>query len=254
MSLSIHTVLVDPDELFREGLRRLLTEDSFRVSRGVTTLDEALEYFRDKAAPKLLLLGVSGGHGTTAADVQRFKSNYPQTRIVVLSELCEFDSVLAVLRAGADGFVLKRIDYKTLAKSLRLVILGQSVLSSSVIDFFVRRPEPKTKTAAIGPFAAKDNMLGGTITSDKFSRREVEILDCLTQGDANKLIARKFDIAEATVKVQIKAILRKIRVGNRTQAAIWAQQYLFARDTSGFDADAVGGDGTSKDGSTAEAP
>ena len=85
MSLSIHTVLVDPDELFREGLRRLLTEDSFRVSRGVTTLDEALEYFRDKAAPKLLLLGVSGGHGTTAADVQRFKSNYPQTRVVVLS-------------------------------------------------------------------------------------------------------------------------------------------------------------------------
>jgi two-component system nitrate/nitrite response regulator NarL len=95
-------------------------------------------------------------------------------------------------------------------------------------------------------------MPDGTVVLDKFSSREVEILDCLTRGDANKLIARKFDIAEATVKVHIKAILRKIRVGNRTQAAIWAQQYLFARSKSGFDADARG-DGISKDGSTTEA-
>jgi two-component system nitrate/nitrite response regulator NarL len=60
----------------------------------------------------------------------------------------------------------------------------------------------------------------------KFSSREIEIMDCPTQGDANKLIARKFEIAEATVKVHIKAILRKIGVKNRTQAAIWAQDHV----------------------------
>ena len=63
-------------------------------------------------------------------------------------------------------------------------------------------------------------------TLRKFSNREAEILECLTRGEANKLIARKFDITEATVKVHIKAILRKIQVKNRTQAAIWAQANL----------------------------
>ena len=62
--------------------------------------------------------------------------------------------------------------------------------------------------------------------SQKFSTREIEILDCLTRGEANKFIARRFAIAEATVKVHVKAILRKIRAKNRTQAAIWARDFL----------------------------
>jgi two-component system nitrate/nitrite response regulator NarL len=57
----------------------------------------------------------------------------------------------------------------------------------------------------------------------------VAILDCLTRGDSNKVIAMKFEIAEATVKVHIKAILRKIRAANRTQAAIWAMSNLKLR-------------------------
>jgi two-component system nitrate/nitrite response regulator NarL len=62
--------------------------------------------------------------------------------------------------------------------------------------------------------------------SHPLSTREVAILECLMHGDSNKLIARKFQIAEATVKVHIKAILRKIRAANRTQAAIWAMNHL----------------------------
>ena len=58
------------------------------------------------------------------------------------------------------------------------------------------------------------------------SSREAEILQCLMQGAPNKVIARKLDVAEATVKVHIKAILRKIRVANRTQAAMWAVNHL----------------------------
>jgi two-component system nitrate/nitrite response regulator NarL len=58
------------------------------------------------------------------------------------------------------------------------------------------------------------------------SVRETVILRCLMEGDSNKLIARKFDITEATVKVHVKAILRKIRAKNRTQAAIWAASHL----------------------------
>ena len=75
-------------------------------------------------------------------------------------------------------------------------------------------------------------MRGENLFMPKLSAREKCILRCLLDGDANKVIARKFDIAEATVKVHVKAILRKIRVQNRTQAAIWAMNSrVFASET-----------------------
>jgi two-component system nitrate/nitrite response regulator NarL len=64
----------------------------------------------------------------------------------------------------------------------------------------------------------------------KLSDREIQILDGLVRGQANKVIARKCDITEATVKVHMKSILRKIRVGNRTQAAIWALEHGYCSD------------------------
>jgi two-component system nitrate/nitrite response regulator NarL len=60
----------------------------------------------------------------------------------------------------------------------------------------------------------------------KFSNREAEILRCIMQGEPNKVIARKLEVTEATIKVHVKAILRKIGVGNRTQAAMWATEHL----------------------------
>jgi two-component system nitrate/nitrite response regulator NarL len=67
---------------------------------------------------------------------------------------------------------------------------------------------------------------GGHDVPHRLSTRELTIVECLVHGDSNKGIARKLQIAEATVKVHIKAILRKIRAANRTQAAIWAMTYL----------------------------
>ena len=68
--------------------------------------------------------------------------------------------------------------------------------------------------------------LKSSLAARKLSEREIAILRCLMRGDANKVIGRKLQLAEATVKVHIKSILRKIRLANRTQAAIWAQTNL----------------------------
>ena len=75
----------------------------------------------DKMAPHLLLLSVGSDYVTAAREVEHFKGIYASARVVVLSEHCNFDSVFAVLRAGANGFVLKCIHHKTLVKSLELV-------------------------------------------------------------------------------------------------------------------------------------
>jgi two-component system nitrate/nitrite response regulator NarL len=252
MSRATHTVLVDANVLFREGLRRILADTAFRVSGGADTLEEALKRLPAKAPPELLLLSAGGDYGNTAVEVQSFKSAYPYARVVILSEQCDLDSVITVLRAAVDGVILTSIDARTLAKSLELVMQGQSVLSSSVIDLLVGRLERKTTMAIAiaGPSTPDDDRIDRPAISKKFSGREVEILECLTRGDANKLIARKFDIAEATVKVHVKAILRKIQVQNRTQAAIWAQRYLPVpgkSDLDALDGDSARGDVTGKD-------
>jgi two-component system nitrate/nitrite response regulator NarL len=229
------TIFVDQNQLFREGLRRILSETDFRVARDSATLEEVLKGIPDKMAPHLLLLSVGSDYVTAAREVEHFKGIYASARVVVLSEHCNFDSVFAVLRAGANGFVLKRIHHKTLLKSLELVMLGQSVIPSMVIDLFTGPLKPPFGTQVLIEGWKSGFSRIETDRDDfsrKFSSREAEILDCLTRGEANKLIARQFDIAEATVKVHVKAILRKIGVGNRTQAAIWAKHHLTAPGNS----------------------
>ena len=98
-------------------------------------------------------------------------------------------------------------------KSLDLVVLGEAVLPVSALDLCY--------LGGSYEFGVEHRIKG-------LSARETMILRCLMDGDSNKIIARKFDITEATVKVHVKAILRKIQAKNRTQAAIWAASHLSA--------------------------
>ena len=173
-----------------------------------------------------MLLSTSGDNWITASEVRRFKKCYPGARVVVLSDHCDLDVVLSTLEAGANGFVLKQVHYDILAKSLDLVMSGETILSSSVIELFTRQSRPGNGGQRLLPGPARQAEPEQKSTPRKFSNREAEVLECLTRGEANKLIARKFDITESTVKVHIKAILRKIQLKNRTQAAIWAQANL----------------------------
>jgi two-component system nitrate/nitrite response regulator NarL len=114
--------------------------------------------------------------------------------------------------------------------SLDLTMLGVSIVcsplphvaSSPLIPMGVGNPSDELQARA-----------GVAEAAHRLSSREVAILECLVHGDCNKLIARKFQIAESTVKVHIKAILRKLRAANRTQAAIWAMTHLSRNDSNG---------------------
>jgi two-component system nitrate/nitrite response regulator NarL len=116
------------------------------------------------------------------------------------------------MNAGADGFLMKEVSPEALLQSLELVMLGEKVyptnLASMLLDL----------TSAPTPL----NSIRG------LSSREREILQLLVTGASNKLIAIRLGIAEATVKVHLKALLRKIDVNNRTQAAIWAMNNGFS--------------------------
>jgi len=120
-----------------------------------------------------------------------------------------------------------------LLKALELVMLGETFLSAELAFAIVggalrqQQSRPETPSALIPA-----NDVAPVATSHRLSEREAHILHCLTQGASNKLIARELGVAEATVKVHVKSILRKVKAANRTQAAIWAQEHMaLARGT-----------------------
>jgi DNA-binding CsgD family transcriptional regulator len=130
------------------------------------------------------------------------------------------------LRAGANGYFVDVMTCDVFIKSIELVMMGETIYPPAFLSF-VLDPEINQPDDAV-PREEQEQMIlistEDTIEPPQLSPREKSILRCLVEGDSNKCIARKIDIAEATVKVHVKAILRKIRVQNRTQAAIWGMK------------------------------
>jgi two-component system nitrate/nitrite response regulator NarL len=128
--------------------------------------------------------------------------------------------VASAFRAGANGFFVEVMTSDVFIKSIELVMMGETVLPAAFLPF-VLGPEGDRLG---GPRDANNEALIAMpqdAIAPQLSPREKTILRCLVDGDSNKSIAQKFHITDGIVKGHVKAILRKIRVHNRTQAAIW---------------------------------
>jgi two-component system nitrate/nitrite response regulator NarL len=137
---------------------------------------------------------------------------------VVLTDAIRLDRLAAGLAVGIDGYLLKNMSADALPQWLRLVLLGEKVFPTDLAHMLTN-----------GRVTLRNN--GGQISHvNGLSGREMEILGCLINGAQNKQIAQELDISDGTVKVHVKAILKKIRVQNRTQAAIWAMNNGIAQD------------------------
>jgi two-component system, NarL family, nitrate/nitrite response regulator NarL len=221
----VATVLVAGNSLFREGLLLILSTTAFRVCKVAATIDDLSLQSIPISRPVLFLIGAEGAHaGTTALAVGRVREHNSSARIVVLGDRCELNDALAVFRAGADGYLFEQISRDALIKSLDLVMLGVTVLPAAIMRVVGEEHEMVSQDNPAVP-AAQTDVSTFDYMPRKLSHREMGILHCLMQGEPNKTIARQFDITEATVKVHIKAILRKICVRNRTQAAVWAHNH-----------------------------
>ncbi len=214
---NISASLVCGNSLAREGLKRILGEDGFSLGRTFSHCDDLLEASADVKAENptrpgndLLLVDISAT-ADIETDIAALRARQPATRIVLLADTFDFDTMVSVFRAGADGYIIKEIDFEPFLESLRLVAHGEKVLPGAVIQHL---PDFGKAPLKAEPDRSK--------IFCSLSEREVETLRCLIMGYPNKVIAQRLDISEATVKVHVKAILRKLSVQNRTQAAIWA--------------------------------
>ena len=211
----VNTLLIGRNRLFLEGLKSLLRDSSFDV-RGDVPCVGALEESGEDDAPGLILIELRDDLAELVEDLRQLREELPGTPVVVLTDEREPRTLAACLNAGAAAFLLKDISLEALIHSLKLAMLGQKVMPTDLA------------TALINGAAGVQSGNGKNLASYGLSERELEILRCLVNGDANKVIANRLDITEATVKVHMKSLLRKIKAGNRTQAAIWALNHGLA--------------------------
>jgi two-component system nitrate/nitrite response regulator NarL len=188
----------------------------------VSSADE-LPPSKPKPHPQLFLLVHTGNDvDPTLEQIELLKDRYPGGRIAVVADHYRLSELVSAFRAGANGYIVDVMTCDIFIKSLELVMMGETIFPPAFLSYVLDTGGDRLLAAA------PSNQNGEAIlvtTEDvitpQLSPREKSILRCLIEGDSNKCIARKIDIAEATVKVHVKAILRKIRVQNRTQAAIW---------------------------------
>ena len=222
---AIQLLVVDDHTLFRRGLVALLSQDErFNVADQAGDIGEALRCVQ-RAKPDLILLdnhlpGVLGVDGIAA-----LKDAAPQARILMLTVSENENDLAAALQAGADGYLLKTVELDHLSEFIIRVLAGESVVSPEMMTKLVTAFRAKTSPAL--PGAGRANVGTGQLAQEGsgielLSAREREVLALIALGDSNKLIARKLDIAETTVKIHVQHILRKLQLTSRVQAAVYA--------------------------------
>jgi two-component system nitrate/nitrite response regulator NarL len=238
MEHKIITVLVVPQTLLREGLASLLATTHYKPVMSVSCVGELARGRQPDTEKALFVVSrdalTKGGQDMMVPDLHQLKDNHPDSRVLVLSDTFNFADVVAALRAGANGYVMNTLTSEALVKSLDLVALGETVLASEFAQAVSDMRSKALEIAVPSPPPALLNIEEPDLPrhyiepalARQLSTRETAILSCLVNGDSNKHIARGMGVAEATVKTHIKAILRKIRVKNRTQAAMWAYTNL----------------------------
>jgi two-component system nitrate/nitrite response regulator NarL len=180
------------------------------------------------------LIGLDPDIHAALSWVSSCKQNYQGLRVIVLGEQLHMAQALTAIEAGADGYVLKNeISPDGLLKSLELILVEGIVVPQGFLSKLSKPYSPSApitvSTSTLQPAPEPGQLhkplsppISGAGECGLLSSREHAILRHLTQGASNKHIARQLNIAEATVKVHVKSLLRKIRVSNRTQAAMWA--------------------------------
>jgi two-component system, NarL family, nitrate/nitrite response regulator NarL len=219
----VTTALICDNSLLRGGLQHILLGTPFALAEEGPAADSRL-ISGTVQEPALIILAVGQLSGQTPDMVRQVKGRHPTARIVVLAEHFNPEFLRQGLDAGMSGFSLTSSSREVLITSLELIMLGESVLvgpmARSVLDRAALSPQPEPECEVAAEPKAPDPK------ARSLSAREAEILSSLMEGEPNKIIARKLHVAEATVKVHVKAILRKIGATNRTQAAMWAMDHL----------------------------
>ncbi len=206
----LNILIVDDHPMLRRGVKQLLQLEAGLDAIGeASSGQEALE-IAERLEPDLILLDLNmkGMDGIQTLKAMRDKDIY--SRIVMFTVSDDHDDVIAALKAGADGYVLKETEPEELVSYIRQAATGTMAISD--------------KLAAVLASEIGNRKGGKERSADGLTQRERQILKQISVGMSNKMIASKLDIAEGTVKVHVKNLLKKLKMRSRVEAAIWAME------------------------------
>jgi len=202
-------VIADDHELSRAGLRAMLTgQRGLEVVGEAANGREALALCR-RLQPDLALIDVRMPEMDGLATCRSIKQECPGTSVILITVYEKSEYLIEALKAGAAGFVLKDITQPELITSIRRVLRRESLLNSDVVVRLLGHLDGET--------SSREDLL-----PKQLSEREYEVLRLLAQGKTNPEIGQELTISMGTVKIHVEHILAKLRVSDRTQAAVRA--------------------------------
>lgn len=203
----IRVLIVDDHAVVRQGLKAFLrTQDDIEFVGEAANGEEAIGQVKVLEPDVILMdLVMPGMDGITT--MKRLREGGTEARVIVLTSFSEDAQVVAAVKAGASGYLLKDVSPQDLIAAIRGVHSGEAQLHPSIAA--------KLMQEVAEPSTARQK-------ADALTARELEVLRALARGMANKEIAVELGVAEKTVKTHVSAILRKLQVADRTQAALYA--------------------------------
>lgn len=205
---STRVLIIDDHPLFRRGVRQLLAlEAGFAVVGEAAGGQEGIELAK-LHDPDLILLDLNMKGINGLETLRTLRDMGCDARIILVTVSNAPEDLIAAIRAGADGYILKDNDPEDILKMIGNAMQGQTAISPELTNLLA---------AALREESVSDERHKASLTE-----REAAILKCLAAGMSNKLIARELDIMESTVKVHIRNLLKKLKFRSRVEAAVWA--------------------------------
>lgn len=204
-------ILVDDHPLFRKGVAQLVEDDSnFSLVGEASNAKDGIALAEEQNPDVILMdLNMKEMNGIEALTELRARSI---TAVVVIFTVSNNEKdILAAMKAGADGYLLKDCEPEDLMEKLRLAATGKSVLDDELVQIVTH--------------ALRENKPTPPSNKSLLTARERDILDLLAACKSNKVIANELGITDGTVKVHVKNLLRKLNLKSRIEAAVWALEH-----------------------------
>ncbi|RLJ16035.1 two-component system response regulator NarL [bacterium endosymbiont of Escarpia laminata] len=216
----MRVMLIDDHALFRIGLQELLTRRGIEVN-AIGDCVQGIDLV-EQQQPDVVLLDMRMPDMTGIEVLQQLRKNKQQMPIIMLTTSREEKDVIDSLQNGAQGYLLKDMEPDELIDALKEIVQGNTVVAKELTGILAKAVQGESRGLEKQP-----SML------DDLTPREREILCHLADGQSNKVIARHLGISDGTVKLHVKAILRKLDVHSRVEAAVIAvEQNLCLRNSS----------------------
>lgn len=208
----MRVIIIDDHALFRDGLKGLLEQRNIDVAGVAADGREGIE-LANEIRPDVILLDLRMPNMGGLDVLPILRKDLPTTPVVMLTTSNDESDLIRALRTGAQGYLLKDMEPDELVSALRDIEKGKNVVAADLTDALARMVQGETTLDDDdGPFA-------------DLTPRETEILCLLAEGQSNKLIARNLGISDGTVKLHVKAILRKLNIHSRVEAAVMAVEH-----------------------------